>query len=268
MTTLKQLSAAEIKHLAFPETTEFQFLNDTYHVAFTQPDEIRMGYYVRDVKIFKNKALFTSGQTCDPEYLELSSFDNRFMFIPFRNTYEVFNLENGTSLKDDVYFLYGNHFDKTGKYLLTVGFNEYKLTDLENSRSILNQKDEKLFISQAHFGCDNLIWTIKKYEDGQVIEKINPVNLEKSNDKIPSPFEFFNIDKLKYKKLADLNSHCLWVSKGGGMLHSSLLDSWQFVKTIDKTVYKTAIPISDTRYSKSYNTDTCDTEFFYVTIEA
>ena len=267
MVILKQIHLDEIKRLEFPDSKEFQFLNDYYKVEFTKPDEIRMGYYVRDVKILKNNKLFTSGQTCDPEYLDLNSFDNKFMFIPFRNSYEIFNLVNGTSLIDNVYFLYGNHFDKTGKYLLTIGFNEYKLTDLENSKSIFNFKNKKLFISQAHFGYDNLIWTINKFEDRQIVEKVNPFNLEKSIDEIPSPFEFFNIDKSKYKKLANLNSHCLWISNGGGMLHSSLLDSWQFVKTIEKTVYKSAIPISDIRHSKNYNTDTCDTDFFYVTIE-
>jgi hypothetical protein len=267
MATLKQIQPGEVKHLDFPEILDFQFLNDAYKVEFTKPVEIRMSYYVRDVKIFKNNLLVNSGQSCDPEYLELISVDKRFLFIPFQNSYSIFDLQNQTSIQDDVYFLCGNQFDKTGKYLLTIGYNEYKLTDLEIGKVILNHKDERLFISQAHFSSDNTIWTIKKNADSQTLVRVNPANLETSTESIPSPFEFFNIDKAKYQKLVELNKHCVWISKGGGMLHSSLLDSWQYVKTKDKTVYKSAVPISEIRYSKNYNTDTCDTDFFYVTVE-
>jgi hypothetical protein len=63
------------------------------------------------------------------------------------------------------------------------------------------------------------------------------------------------------------NKHCLWNAKTGGMYHSSLLNNWQFVKAYEKSVYKSAIPITDITYNKNYAVDCCKFEFMYVSID-
>ena len=67
MTTVKiEQNSFQINE--FPKETEFTFGQDKYRVEFTEPEEIRMALYIRSVKVFKNKKLFKSFETCDPSY--------------------------------------------------------------------------------------------------------------------------------------------------------------------------------------------------------
>lgn len=267
MATFKLLESDEVKELQFPENTEFYSYDHLYRVQLSPPEEIRMAYFIRNVTILKNKRIWRSGQSCDPSYLEILSPDKRFLFIPFYNSYEIFDLLKNTSFTDNIYFLTGNHFDKTGKYLLTIGQQELKMIDLERMKTAFTYQDKRLFISQAHFSEDNCIQIIKKSDTKQILISLNPENIVKTEEIIPSPFDFMNIDKSKYQKLFNLNQHCLLLPQSRGMLHSCMLDSWQYLKTTEKIVYKSTIPVSDVYYNSNYNTYTCDIENIYVSLE-
>lgn len=267
LTQFKVIGESEIVPAVFPDESLFQFENDSYSVKFTPAEEIRMGLYIRMIGILKNNSLFFSGRTADPDYLELTSPDRRYLFIPFESDYCLYDLGLGTFLRQDMLTQYGNHFDNMNKYLLTVGPEEFQLVDLEKAQVTLQRRERDLLFSQAHFGSDNLIWTIKKGASGQSLIKIDPPSLKETCVAIPSPFEVFSVDGEKYKKLMDSNGHCLWDIKNGGMAFSGLLNSWRFVKTVKSSVYKTAVPVSDISYSKSYKVDFCEFEYRYISID-
>jgi hypothetical protein len=216
------------------------------------------------VKIFKNGILFISGDTEDPGHLELLSPDNRHLFVPFRSSYRVYDLQADVSFTDTVGYLYGNHFDQTSKFLLTIGYHGYKLTNLENNEAVSFPSHKGFFLSQAHFGPDHRVWTIEEEGDKQLLQKLDPVTAENARFAIPSPFEFFGIDKNKYQKLLHRDKYCLRTPDSGGMAYSGLLNRWQFVVTAEKNVYRSAVPITDVGHDHSYKVDSCTVDYFYV----
>ena len=265
MAILTPIKPEDVRLFQFQETSLFNFLTDEYKVVFGKATEVAISSYIREVNVFKNKSLLFSGMTIDPLYLELTSCNNRYLFIPSENSYEVFDLHSGSSIKSNMALFNRNQFDATGKYLLVVGYKEYQLIDLIAGQVVLNADNIPLSTSNMHFGSDNSIWSLNQDNSVHQIEKIDPSGLSMATEIIPSPFEFFNIDKNKYQKLIDLKRYCLW--EGGGMRHSSSLNRWQLTKTREGIIYSTVIPISDIRYSNNYNVETCDVKDVYVTVE-
>lgn len=136
MATAQLLIKDDVELSKFPEEKEFQFNNDKYLVRFSSPREIRMSYYIRDVQVFKNERLYASGETEDPDNLELTSPDKRYLFVPFKSSYTIYDLQTGLSLTDGLLFQNNNQFDQTSRFLLTTGETEYKLTNLETGEVI------------------------------------------------------------------------------------------------------------------------------------
>jgi len=265
MTTVKiEQSSFQINE--FPKETEFIFGEDKYRVEFTEPEEIRMALYIRSVKVFKNKRLFKSFETCDPSYFVIKSKDNKFLALPTKNGIEITNLENGNTAEFDLYFMIGNEFDNKDKYCLINGQNESLLVDLVTLKIKFKYKNLENYISQARFGFDNKLWTIEDWGQKLRIELLDTETLTSQYSIIDKPFELFKIPLEKYSKVIDSKCHCIWLMTGGGMRFSGFLNKWEYVSSKNKIVYKTLIPKSEVKFNKNYNVESCEAEFEYIEI--
>lgn len=251
----------------FPETTDFTFKEDQYHIAFTEPEEIRMALYIRTVKVFKNGKLIKSFTTADPTYFSISTNDHKYLALPTKNGIEITNLENGNTAEFNIAFLTGNEFNSTNKYCVVNGYNEAKLIDLETLKVKYRFSHEEHYISQARFGFDNKLLMIDDYGEKFRIKLLDADTLHLSYSLIEKPFDFFKIPLAKYTKIIHSKKHCVWLQPNGGMRHSSFLNQWEYVSGKNKIIYKTLLPVSDVAFSTNYNVDSCNGEFVYVEIE-
>lgn len=250
----------------FPKVTEFTFGEDKYCIEFTEPEEIRMGLYIRSVKAYKNKKLLKSFDTCDPSYFEVKSKDNKFLALPTKNGIEITNLKNGNSKEFDIYFMVGNEFDNKNKYCLINGYNESLLVDLQTLKIKFKYKNIDNYISQARFGFDDKLWSIEDWGQKLRIELLDTETLTSEHSIIDKPFDFFKIPFEKYSKIIDSKCHCVWLMTGGGMRFSGFLNKWEYVSSKDKIIYRTLIPKTEVIFNKNYNVESCEGEFEYIEI--
>jgi hypothetical protein len=265
MTTIK-IEQNSIQINEFPKETEFTFGEDKYLVEFSEPEEIRMALYIRSVKVFKNKKLFKSFETCDPSYFDIISKDNKFLALPTKNGIEITNLENGNTAEFVIYSMIGNEFDNKGKYCLINGHNESLLIELETLKIKFKYKNLENYISQARFGFDNKLWTIEDWGQKMRIDLLDIETLTSQYSIIDKPFELFNISLEKYSKIIDSKCHCIWLMTGGGMRFSGFLNKWEYVSSKNRIIYKTLIPKTEVKYNKNYNVESCEGYFEYIEI--
>jgi hypothetical protein len=265
MTTIK-IEQNSIQINEFPKETEFTFGEDKYLVEFSEPEEIRMALYIRSVKVFKNKKLFKSFETCDPSYFDIISKDNKFLALPTKNGIEITNLENGNIAEFGIYSMIGNEFDIKGKYCLINGHNESLLIELETLKIKFKYKNLENYISQARFGFDNKLWTIEDWGQKMRIDLLDIETLTSQYSIIDKPFELFNISLEKYSKIIDSKCHCVWLMTGGGMRFSGFLNKWEYVSSKNRIIYKTLIPKTEVKYNKNYNVESCEGYFEYIEI--
>jgi hypothetical protein len=261
---IQKTDKSDIKFESFPENLQFEFNDDVYQVEFSEPDEIRMSVYIRELKVFKNKKLFKSGTVSDCSYLELHSPNKQFLALPTRNGIEILDLKNDKSIEVDSFFMHGNQFDLKSEFCLINGQHDSQLIDLESFKVIFRYKNPENYISQTIFGSDNNVWTIENWGQKMRVEHLDPQSLQTTYSVIETPFDFFKIDGAEYDNLIRSNKHCIWLMQGGGMRFPSYLNKWEFVKTTDRIIYKSTIPKTKVKFNKNYNVESCEADFEYI----
>lgn len=261
---IHKVSEKDSKIITPPNLKEFNYEGNSYRVELDEPEEIRMSFYVRDIRVYKNNKLIKSiSKSLDCSSYELTSNNDRFLSIPTSTGLEIIDLKKEKTKGFDIYFLIGNEFSENNKFCIINGQTESKLIDLESLSIKLKIKDLDNYISQSRFGFDNKMWTLEKWNNRFRIEIINPENLESQYSVIETPFDFFKIEKSDYENIINDQTHNLKIKKVG-LLFSELLNKWQYVKSKDKIIYKTLIPISKTKYSNNYKRDYCEVEEKYI----
>ncbi|WP_421753231.1 hypothetical protein [Croceimicrobium sp.] len=248
----------------FPENVQFEYNNDVYQVSFSEPNEIRMAVYVRELEVLKNNDLFKSVTVSDCSYLELHSPNKQFLALPTRNGLEIIDLESDNSIEVNSFFMLGNQFDLKSEFCLINGQYDSQLIDLKSFRVIFRHKNLDNYISQARFGSDNKVWTIENWGQKMRIEHLDPQSLKTIYSVLETPFEFFKIDGAKYQNLIRSNKHCLWLMQSGGMRFSSYLNKWEFVKTSKGIIYRSTVPKTEVKYNTNYKVDSCEVDFEYI----
>lgn len=275
MIKINEIDKPELSNPLFmglPYEKEIKIHSYNYKIFIDDYSEFGMSNYFYLTNILKN------GELIFKEYIKefginaLITDDERFIFLPTMEAFKIIDLLSGKESiilqRKNGNFIFSKHqlaqFDLSNKFLLLDKWEEgYKVIDLERRKIITNSN-----ISNVHFGNDDLVWNINQIESGCYLNRFNFNNKSRTRSKIPSPYEYFNIEEYKIPDFSikdDSNdNNNLYSDEYDGLLHFSLLNNWKYYDDDSRNIYSTFIPTGKKLFNTNWEQTVFEVEKKYV----
>lgn len=243
---IQKIAETDFAETFFEKKIDFQLNQDFYNLEVIRELEIGMSNYEIEIVITKNGNIEFQKTGSLPEYWQFISSNKNIIAIPYKNGVELIDLRNNLVhfFERDSNCIIGNQFSLDGNFMIVIHDKELNLISIQDMKNKFRLKDKSIYFTQGKFDGNNNLWLIEDYYNKKRVEIINPNTLKSNYHKIPSPFNFFEIDKNKYKEFLESKSYNLKIDNSDGLFNLDLLNKWLFIPTKAEMIYKAIIPTS------------------------